>query len=170
MVYHREAVRRFFVRTTLVNTLAILCTALIVPTAYFALSSPLFNQFSVAARTLFYTLHRDVFSLAVIFLVLAAIHSAGFIGRGLRGMLSWKALYPIAQLSYSLYLVHEMVMLWLFPKTAQLLGSTLGAPATMTVAGVIALVLSFALAAVLYLLIRRSDGVEVWAGRWPRPC
>ena len=27
-------------------------------------------------------------------------------------------LFPIAQISYSLYLVHEMFMLWLFPKTA----------------------------------------------------
>jgi len=35
------------------------------------------------------------------------------------------ALFPVAQISYSLYLVHEMFMLWLFPKPARLLGASL---------------------------------------------
>ena len=132
-------------------------SSIIIPTGYFAMSSPLFNQFPVPARMLYYSHHRDVFALCVMFLVLAATHSAGFVGQQLRHALSWKVLFPIAQISYSLYLVHEMFMLWLFPKTAQLFGPTLGAHATMAVAAVIAIAMSFAGATLLYLLVEQPS-------------
>ena len=157
MVFHRERVARFFARTSLVNVLAIASAAIIIPTAYFAMSSPLFNVMPVAARKIYYSHHRDVFAVGVMFLVLAAIHSAGFVGQGLRRMLSWRALFPVAQISYSLYLVHEMFMLWLFPKTAALFGPALGAYTTMAVAGGIALVMSFAGATMLYLFVERPS-------------
>lgn len=125
-VYHRERVVSFFASTRLVNGLGLLGIAIIIPTAYFAMSSPPFNEVPVAARKLYYSHHRDVFAVCVMFLVLAASHSAGAVGSGLRRILSWKVLFPVAQLSYSLYLVHEMMMLWLIPKTARLLGVSLG--------------------------------------------
>ena len=139
------------------NVLAVARVAIIIPTGYFAMSSPLFNEIPVAARKLYYSHHRDVFAICVMFLVLAAIHSAGFVGQQLRRALSWKVLFPIAQISYSLYLVHEMFMLWLFPKTAQLLGPSLGAHGTMAVAAVIALAMSFAGATLLYLLVEQPS-------------
>jgi peptidoglycan/LPS O-acetylase OafA/YrhL len=157
MVFHGKRVRDFFSRTRLVNVLAVASIAIIIPTGYFAMSSPLFNEFPVAARTLYYSHHRDVFALCVMFLVLAAMHSAGFVGQQLRRVLSWSVLFPIAQISYSLYLVHEMFMLWLFPKTAQMFGPALGAHATMAVAAVIALVMSFAGATLLYLLVEQPS-------------
>ncbi len=155
MVFHRERVGRFFARTRLVNALAVASIAVIIPTGYFAMSSPLFTEIPVWARILYYSHHRDLFAIAVIFLVLAAMHSAGFVGQGLRRLLSWKVLFPIAQVWYSLYLVHEMFMLWLFPKTAALLGPTLGPHATMAVAAIIALLMSFAGATLLYLLVEQ---------------
>jgi peptidoglycan/LPS O-acetylase OafA/YrhL len=157
MVFHRERVARFFARTRLVTVLAVASVAIIIPTGYFAMSSPLFTEIPFAARVLYYSHHRDVFAIAVMFLVLAAVHSAGFVGRALRGFLSWKVLFPIAQLSYSLYLVHEMFMLWLFPKTAVLFGPALGAHGTMAVAAIIALVMSFAGATILYLLVEQPS-------------
>ena len=157
MVFHRERVARFFSRTPLVSILAVASVAIIIPTGYFAMSSPLFNEMPVAARKLYYSHHRDAFALAVMFLILAAMHSAGFVGQLLRRVLSWKVLFPIAQVSYSLYLVHEMFMLWLFPKTALLFGPALGAYATMAVAAVIGLVMSFAGAALLYLLVEQPS-------------
>ena len=48
-----------------------------------------------------------------------------------------------------------MFMLWLFPKTAALLGPTLGPHATMAVAAIIALLMSFAGATLLYLLVEQ---------------
>ena len=157
MVYHRERVARFFGRVRLVEALSVASLVVIASAGYVALSSPLFLELPVAARTLYYSHHRDVFALAVMFLVLAAIHSAGYLGRGIRRLLSARVLFPIAQISYSLYLVHEMFMLWLFPKTAALFGPTLGAHPTMAVAAVIALAMSFAGATVLYLLVEQPS-------------
>ena len=48
-------------------------------------------------------------------------------------------------------------MLWLFPKTAALFGPALGAYATMAVAAVIALVMSFAGATMLYLFVEQPS-------------
>jgi peptidoglycan/LPS O-acetylase OafA/YrhL len=155
MVYYREAVRQFFTRTALVTALSVLAIAIIIPTSYFALASPLFNDIPYAARKLYYSHHRDLFSMCVMFLILAAMHSAGVVGRVLRAVLAFKPLYPIAQISYSLYLVHEMVMLWLFPKTAHLFGALWGPLPTMAVASLIALVMSFAIAALLYLFVEQ---------------
>jgi peptidoglycan/LPS O-acetylase OafA/YrhL len=168
MVFHRERVGRFFARTRVVDALAVASVAIIIPTGYFAMSSPLFTAVPVSARILYYSHHRDAFALAVTFLVLAAMHSAGFVGQGLRRLLSWRVLFPIAQVSYSLYLVHEMVMLWLFPKTAALFGPALGAHTTMAVAALIALVMSFAGATILYLLVEQPSmrARELPAIRW----
>jgi peptidoglycan/LPS O-acetylase OafA/YrhL len=157
MVFHRERVARFFARTGMVNALALASIAIIIPTGYFAMSSPLFNEIPVWGRILYYSHHRDVFAVCVMFLALAAIHSAGFVGLALRRLLSAQVLYPIAQISYSLYLVHEMFMLWLFPKTALLLGPTLGAHGTMAIAAAIAILMSFAGAAVLYLFVEQPS-------------
>jgi peptidoglycan/LPS O-acetylase OafA/YrhL len=156
-VYHRERVERFFARRRLITVLSLVAMAVIVPTAYFAMSSPLFNQIPVWARKVYYSHHRDVFAVCVMFLVLAASYSAAGVARAVRGILSWKALFPVAQLSYSLYLVHEMMMLWLFPKTAKLLGATLGAHGTMALASVIAILMSFSAAAILYLFVEQPS-------------
>jgi peptidoglycan/LPS O-acetylase OafA/YrhL len=157
MIYHRERVARFFARGPLVTLLSAAALVIIVPTAYFAMSSPLFNEIPLAARKLYYSHHRDVFAVCVMFLILAAIHSAGAIGLALRRVLSWRVLYPIAQVSYSLYLVHEMFMLWLFPKTARLFGPILGAHGTMAFAAALAIAMSFAGAILLYLFVERPS-------------
>jgi peptidoglycan/LPS O-acetylase OafA/YrhL len=155
MVYQRDRVRAFFTRTALVNVLSLVAVGLIIPTAYFALASPHFAAIPRWASELYYSHHRDVFSMCLIFLVLAAVHSAGVIGRVLRAIWSGKVLYPVAQISYSLYLVHEAVMLWLFPKTAALWGPSLGAYPTMALASVIAVVLSVVFAVLLYLFVEQ---------------
>jgi peptidoglycan/LPS O-acetylase OafA/YrhL len=155
MVYHRERVRAFFTRTAMVNVLSIVAVGLIIPTAYFALASPHFAAIPRWASELYYSHHRDVFSMCLIFLILAAVHSAGVAGRLLRAIWSGKVLYPIAQISYSLYLVHEAVMLWLFPKTAALWGPSLGAYPTMALASVIAVLLSVIFAVLLYLFVEQ---------------
>ena len=91
------------------------------------------------------------------FLILAAIHASGVLGRQIRRVLSWQVLFPVAASSYSLYLVHEMVMLWLFPKTAALLGPSLGPYGTMSAAAALSLVMSFGLATILYLFVEQPS-------------
>ena len=61
----------------------------------------------------------------------------------------------MAQLSYSLYLVHEAVMLWLFPKTAALWGPSMGAYPTIALAALVAVVLSVIFATLLYLFVEQ---------------
>jgi peptidoglycan/LPS O-acetylase OafA/YrhL len=157
MVYHREAVARFFARPGRITALAVLAIVVIVSTGYVAMSSPLFNEIPLAARKLYYSHHRDVFAVCVMFLVLAAHHSAGLIGRGLHRLLAAPVLFPVAQVSYSLYLVHEMFMLWLFPKTARWWGPALGPLGTMAAASVVAIIMSFAGAVVLYLFVEQPS-------------
>ena len=172
MVYRPAEVAKFFSHRTRTSALAALAIAIIVPTGYFAMSSPLFNEVPVWARQLYYSHHRDVFAVCLMFLILAAVHAVEPVGQGLRRLLSWKVLFPIAQISYSLYLVHEMIMLWLFPKTAALLGDTLGPHGTMALAAVVAIAMSFALAAVLYLFVEqpsmRARGLPA-VERWTQP-
>ena len=92
------------------------------------------------------------------FLVLAAIHSAGCRRPGRAADLSWRALFPVAQISYSLYLVHEMFMLWLFPKTARCSARRSGAHPTMAAAGVIAVAdVVCRRATILYLLVEQPS-------------
>jgi peptidoglycan/LPS O-acetylase OafA/YrhL len=155
MVYHRERVRGFFTRTALVNVLSAVAVLLIIPTAYFALASPLFASIPRRAAELYYSHHRDVFSICLMFLILAAIHSSGLVGRMLRSVWSARVLYPIAQLSYSLYLVHEAVMLWLFPKTAAAWGPSLGNWNALWLAAALSVVLSVVFAALLYLFVEQ---------------
>ena len=156
-VYHPDRVKAFFSRSGLVSVLSLLCVAIIIPLSYVAMSSPLFNEIPYIARKLYYSHHRDIFALCVMFLLLAASHSSGLLGGPLRRVLGWRVLYPIAQLSYSLYLLHEMFMLWLFPKTAAWLGPQLGAHPTMAIASGIAIAMSFAGAAVLYVLVEQPS-------------
>lgn len=155
MVYHREKVSAFFARTSVVNVLSVVAVLLIIPTAYFALASPMFAAMPRWASELYYSHHRDVFSISLMFLILAAMHASGVIGNILRGIWSARVLYPIAQLSYSLYLVHEAVMLWLFPKTAAMWGPSLGAYPTIAAASALAIGLSLLLATVLYLFVEQ---------------
>jgi len=157
MTFHRERVSRFFSRTAAVDALGLVSIAIIVPASYVALSSPLFDALPGWVNKLYYSHHRDLFSVAVMFLILAAIHASGVLGRHLRRVLSWQVLFPVAQISYSLYLVHEMVMLWLFPKTATLFGPSLGPYGTMAAAAAISLVLSVALATLLYLFVEQPS-------------
>ena len=64
-------------------------------------------------------------------------------------------LYPIAQLSYSIYLVHEMLFMWLFPKIAPLFAARLGAYGTMPVDSAVGFAITLAIASPLYVSIER---------------
>jgi peptidoglycan/LPS O-acetylase OafA/YrhL len=63
----------------------------------------------------------------------------------------------VAQLSYSFYLVHEMLFEWLFPKLAPLFVARIGAYGTMALDSVIGLAFASTLAAVLYVTIERPS-------------
>jgi peptidoglycan/LPS O-acetylase OafA/YrhL len=102
-----------------------------------------------------YLLSLICFSLATMFLILAAMHCPALFGGALRRFLSWKGFYPIAQLSYSTYLVHEMFFVWLFPKTSPLLIPHFGNYGSMAVNAVLGVIPALMIAASLYVWVER---------------
>ncbi|MGA7297712.1 MAG: acyltransferase [Rhodanobacteraceae bacterium] len=153
--FHAERIKRFFSHTWRVTGIALLCLAVMAHVACTPFTSAMFSHMPPLARELWLTLYRDVFSLATIFLILAAIHTPRLFGGGLRRFLSWKGFYPVAQVSYSLYMIHEMIFNWLFPSLMPILQPRIGIPATIAVNAVIGVLISFALACLLYTFIER---------------
>ena len=153
--YHEPRVKRFFARTSLVTVLCAGCFLIIVVVGVTSSAAEFFNRLPFLARELWGACFRDAFSLATMFLILAAIHCPALFGGSLRRLLSWKGFYPIAQLSYSIYLVHEMFFMWLFPKTSPLLIPYFGNYGSMAVNAVIGITLTLGSASSLYVSIER---------------
>ena len=60
-------------------------------------------------------IHRELFSYAILFIMLACLYSESRIIKPVDNFLSSKIFYPIAKISYSAYLFHVMFMEWFFP-------------------------------------------------------
>jgi peptidoglycan/LPS O-acetylase OafA/YrhL len=153
--YRKEGLRRFFENKRLVAPIALGSLGLMVHVAYTRDSSTMFGSMPVWAGQAWIALSRDVFAMAAMFLILTATFTPELFGGWLRRILAWKAFYPVAQLSYSIYLVHEIVFLWLFPKMAPLLAGRLGAYGTMAVDSLVGLVLVLGLSSLLYVTVER---------------
>ena len=120
MVFHRERVARFFARTSLVNVLAIASAAIIVPTALLRdVVAALQRDSGGGAEDLLLTSSRPVRGRRDVPGAGGDPLGRASSARACAACSSWRVLFPVAQISYSLYLVHEMFMLWLFPKTAR---------------------------------------------------
>ncbi|HEX4036927.1 MAG TPA: acyltransferase [Acidobacteriaceae bacterium] len=171
LLFHRAAVEKFFSRRLAVNVIGVACLLTMTAIAFTSFGYPaatpstvpahffdgIFNRFSPPWRQLWYTEHRDVFALCTAFLIVAALVSPAWIGVGVRRMLSWRVFRPVAQLSYSLYLTHELVLVWLFPRSAWHLWNHFGVGAAMALDSLIALCIMFALAAALFVLIEKPS-------------
>lgn len=119
-------------------------------------SSDWYNTVPVLVGQLVQAYQRDVFSISVLLVILVAIHGQGFFSDATRRVLSARLLYPVAQLSYSMYLVHEMYMLWLFPKTAPWLTARGFSPASVILLdGLLVTAMTIVTAGILYILIER---------------
>jgi peptidoglycan/LPS O-acetylase OafA/YrhL len=156
-VFRGPQLTRFFAHSKIVTMLCVACIGVIAHIAFTGMESTFFDQIPYLARELWWAFHRDVLSIAVMFLILAAIHTPQLFGGWLRRFLSWKVFYPVAQLSYSFYLVHEMLFEWLFPRLAPLFVARIGAYGAMAVDAVIGLTIASALAAILYVTIERPS-------------
>ncbi len=153
--FRRPQLTRFFAHTKLVTALSIACMGVAAHIAFTSMESTFFDSIPYFGREFWWAFHRDVLSLALMFLILAAIHTPLLFGGWLRRFLAWKAFYPIAQLSYSFYLVHEMLFQWLFPRLAPLFVSRIGPYGTMALDAVAGLIMASVLAVILYVTIER---------------
>jgi len=88
--YFMPQLKRFFARTRLITTLSIGCLLLYIHIASTAMGSFFFDMIPYVAREIWWALHRDIFSLAVMFLILAAIHTHQFFPRAWARMAPWR--------------------------------------------------------------------------------
>ena len=104
-----------------------------------------------------YAIERDIFAASLAFLIIAALYSKDVIAQVLSKILGAKILYPIAQLSYSAYLMHEMIMIWLFPISTEFFIITLEISGNFAfiLNAVLGLVLTFVSAMILYVFVER---------------
>lgn len=119
---------------------------------------------SRAVEVAYLASYRVVFACAVAFVMLLTL-SDHPVGRALGRALSARALFPIAQLAYSAYLLNPFVAMW----THRMLGARMTDPASaMAVLVPVDILLTFTAAALLYLLVERPF-MALRPGGSPRP-
>ncbi len=64
-----------------------------------------------------------------------------------------RVFYPIAQVSYSAHLLHEMFMFWLFPKVKYVVGAQVGVTSLAVLNSALVLVMTLFCAAIMYLVV-----------------
>ena len=100
---------------------------------------------------------RNLFSIASIYIVFGALFLKTNLAEKINNFLSLKFFYPIAQLSYSAYLMHEMFMLKLYPNYSIMIYELLNENIMMAliIISLITLILTFLSSIILYVFIER---------------
>ncbi len=150
--------------TAIANTrggifLTILGLFLVVFFLAFPAFSTSFDQYPILNK-LYYIFNRTLFSLGVGFIILAMLLQQHMLANGMRRFFSLAVWYPIASLSYSLYLIHLVVMIVVIPAIINL---TLTMPEQypwsmreiLFYGFVSSSILSFAIAKLMYLFIEK---------------
>lgn len=118
-----------------------------------------FDQYPTL-NILYYIFNRTLFSMGIGFIILAMLLQQHVIANTMRKFFSLEFWYPIASLSYSLYLIHLVVMIVVIPAIINL---TVTMPAqypwsmgeVLLYGFVISSILSFAIAILMYLFIEK---------------
>ena len=159
-VNHSEKAVHFFKhKTKLSNFLIVLSLA-----SFAIITSLSLGQAAPVEESIFYDLpkkfvvcyeviHRELFSYAVVFIVMACLYSKSRIIKPVNTFLSAKIFYPIAKISYSIYLFHVMFMEWLFPMISEYAEGSLTSLQIVFVNGIISLIGSVAVAALMVIFI-----------------
>ena len=153
---HTERMVRFFNERRLLSA-ALTLLALVVFVFIGGVQRDYVGELDGLAMYVHYGVERDLLGAAVAFLILSALHGRSLISLGVRGFLSWRAFYPLAQLSYSSYLMHEMLMIWVFPRTTEALRASIGDGPAFVANAALTVVASFVFAALLYITIERPS-------------
>lgn len=101
-------------------------------------------------------IHRELFYYAVSFIILACLYSSQAIIRPIQRFLSMDFFFPIAQVSYSAYLFHEMFMYLYFPQAKIWLSNTgMSAWSIMILNGAVSLLVILIVSSLMFLLIEQ---------------
>ncbi|OUS32413.1 hypothetical protein A9Q99_01090 [Gammaproteobacteria bacterium 45_16_T64] len=107
--YHHDKAISFFANTRL--SLAISAASLGVISIILLI--PIFDpqaQFNPTFTSIYLAVHRNIFSLCLGWVILSAIYSKDIIAIAINKFLSMRLWFPVAQLSYSTYLVHYAIV------------------------------------------------------------
>lgn len=127
-VYKMEETKSFFNRykniTPIITLLIVIVLTVIsfTPLGEWApMKDSIFNHLDINIGRWYEILCRPIFSVGVGYIIIACIYSDNYIINPINTFLSSKFFYPIAQVSYSAYLFHEMFIIWAGPKIRTLL-------------------------------------------------
>lgn len=162
-VFYMEQVKLFFTQYKVLNSFLMLFNIAILVFISFTIIGP----YGVPEKSIFYSmpasfgswfeiLHRDIFSYALAYMIMACLYSADAIIKPIKSFLSLDFFYPIAQISYSAYLFHEMFMLWFYPIAVSYwkgLGLTPGT--IIVVNGLISTLVILIVASLMYLFVEQ---------------
>ena len=159
-VNHSEKVVRFFKNKTVLSNFWIILSLV----SFMIITSVSLGQAAPVEESIFYELpkkfvvfyeviHRELFSYAVVFIMMACMYSKSKIITPVNTFLSAKIFYPIAKISYSIYLFHVMFMEWLFPMFSEYAEGSLTSLQIVIVNGVISLIGSVIVAVLMVIWI-----------------
>ena len=131
-VYKLDKIKIFFrTKNKMSNLIFLLCLIFFVLISSISLgqwtklNSSIFDNFSEDIPRFYEIIHREVFAFCVTYIVLCCLYMKSIYVKPINSFLSSKIFFPIAQVSYSAYLFHEMFMLWFFPKFIDSYGDSL---------------------------------------------
>ena len=156
-IFHRVFIKFWFGKPGWSNMIAMASLLTVGCISFTALGGQWFEELPELLRKIIYSYYKDVFSIATLLIILVAMYGRGCLANTLNRILSFKFLYPISQLSYSIYLVHEMYMLWLFPKMVPILSASwgLGSNCILLFDGTLVMLMTVLTATLLYVTVER---------------
>jgi len=106
LAYHKPALEKLRAKPLLFNGISLLVLGFL---AYAMGFNPYASDTSLAASRWHLIINRNLFGLALVWILFAAHGPAGIL-HPLKAVLDWKGWFPIAQLSYCMYLFHYLVV------------------------------------------------------------
>lgn len=114
---------------------------------------------------------HDLFAIATAVVFLGVLSDRGIVNRLVGGFLSMRFWYPIAQLSYSWYLVHMILMEVMYPHTSQWFYDSFGLKTGFWLNGIVASLAGLFVSYLLFIFIekpsmdiRRSERIKRFHG------
>ena len=159
-INHSEQVLNFFQNKKNLSNFLILFSIV----SFLLISSLSLGQAAPVEESIFYELprnvgvyyeiiHRELFSYAVVFLMMACLYSKSRIIQPLNTFLSASFFYPIAKISYSAYLFHVMFMEWFFPIFTEYSKNSLSTIQIVFTNGVISIIVTILVACIMLVFI-----------------
>ncbi len=156
--FHKDKLSNFF-NSTMGLITTIIGLILVIFFMAFASYLPVYDEYQTM-HILYYIFNRNLFSVGIGIIIIAMLLQQHGLANIMRKLLSAPFLYPFATLSYSLYLIHLVVMALVIPA---LINLTVMMPAqypwsmaeTLIYGFIISSILSMTIATLMYLFIEK---------------